>query len=223
MKDAINKKLELIRNEIEKTKTKIELVAVSKKVSIEDLDIAYECGQRSFGESYVQEALPKIEALNDKDISWHFIGRLQKNKIKYFPKKFTLIHSVDNLEIAEESNKRSEERESTADILLQLNLSKEKTKAGIKEENVFSFVESLLKLKNIRVRGLMTMPPYSLDSEIIRPYFKRCREILIELKKEFTDKIGNELSMGMSHDYLVAIEEGATIIRIGTAIFGERK
>src|SRR3989338_2751719 len=128
MSDVIKENLERIRNEIDKASRKIELVAISKKVSSETLAIAYECGQRSFGESYVQEALPKIEALKDKGISWHFIGRLQKNKIKYLPEKFTLIHSLDNLDSAEELDKRFKEAKSTAHVLLQLNLSKEKSK-----------------------------------------------------------------------------------------------
>ena len=229
MKNNIKENLVRIWQKIEEAKKRggrhhenIKLVAVSKMVPLDALSIAYECGQKNFGESYVQEALKKIEASNNKDISWHFIGRLQKNKIKYLPEKFTLIHSVNNFEIVEEINKRFKERKSTANILVQLNLAKEKTKAGISEENIFSLVEAILPLENVRMHGLMTMPPYSEDSELTRPYFRRCREILIELQKNFKDKIGNDLSMGMSHDYLVAIEEGATIIRIGTAIFGER-
>ncbi len=222
LKDTIKKKLERIQNQIEKAQRKVELVAVSKKISTQAINTAYECGQKSFGESYIQEALEKIEAC-PSDISWHLIGRLQRNKIKYLPGKFKLIHSVDSLELAEEIDKKFREKNIVAHILFQLNLAQEKTKAGVRESEIFSLVRGTLLLPNIHVQGLMTVPPYFENPEDVRPYFKKSREILSELKKEFQDKIGSELSMGMSHDFKIAIEEGATIVRIGTAIFGERQ
>ncbi len=202
----------------------IMLVAVTKTVPPERVMEAIEAGLRIFGENRVQEARQKIPEIMkitpDLKISWHMIGPLQRNKVKYAVRLFDIIHSVDSLDLAQEIDKEAKKVKKIQDVLIEVKLSHEETKHGIKPERLFELLEKCSALKNINVRGLMTIPPYSINPEDARPYFRKLRELLEEANsRKFALK---ELSMGMSGDFEVAIEEGATIVRIGTAIFGER-
>lgn len=205
----------------------IKLIAVTKKVEIDTIKEAIDSGLRIFGENRVQEAQKKIQDLKfmiqNTNIEWHLIGHLQKNKVKYAVQLFDLIHSVDSIELAEEINKRAEKIGKIQRILIQVKLSEEETKHGVLEEDLIPLIERINKLKNLKLEGLMTMPPYFEDPEKVRPYFKRLREIRDNINSSLVTHYPLlELSMGMSNDFEVAIEEGATMVRIGTAIFGER-
>jgi len=199
----------------------ITLVAVSKTFPPEIMRIAYELGLRNFGENRAQEARNKSEVLKDLNIIWHFIGRLQRNKVKYVVKFSELIHSVDSLELLFEIDKRSEKIGKVQNILLEVNVSGEETKGGIEPEEVEKMVEEALKFENIKFKGFMTMAPFVEDPQEVRWVFRKLREIRDSISKKYGLE-NLELSMGMSNDFEVAIEEGATIVRIGTAIFGRR-
>ena len=203
----------------------VRLVAVTKNVDAETIKKAVDAGLRCFGENRVQEAQKKISDLiseiSNSRIEWHLIGHLQKNKAKYAVQLFDLIHSVDSIELAEELNRQAEKAGKIQRILIQVKLSEEETKHGVSEKELVSLLEEIKGLHNLKLEGLMTMPPYFEDAEKARPYFKRLRDIRDE--DESKGYSLPELSMGMSGDFEVAIEEGATMVRIGTAIFGERK
>lgn len=198
----------------------IKLVAVTKNVGIPKIREAIAGGVTIIGENRIQEAREKFNEIGST-VQWHFIGHLQTNKVKYLFDIFSLIHSVDSLPLAEEIQKRAEKKGIKTDILIEVNLSGEKTKFGISPEKVIALARDISKLKNINLKGLMTIPPFSESPEDSRQYFGMLRTLVTDVKKDGI-KI-NELSMGMSNDFEVAIEEGATIIRIGTAIFGERR
>lgn len=201
------------------------LLAVSKLQPVEKIRDLYSQGQRRFGENYVQEALDKQEALSDlADIEWHLIGHLQKNKAKYVVGKFHLIHSVESLELAQVLSRQCESKNVQQNILIQVNLAHEETKSGFDKADVLKAWSELIRLPNLHIMGLMTMPPLTETGSEVRHYFTELRELRDELKKQ-TDTAAHpmtELSMGTSHDYRVAIEEGATIVRLGTILFGER-
>lgn len=201
------------------------IIAVSKLQHAEKIRNLYSEGQRRFGENYVQEALEKIETLKDlPDIEWHMIGHLQKNKINSILGKFHLIHSVDSLELAQTISRKCVANSVSQNILLQINLAHEESKDGFDVENLLSLWPMIRPLPSIHIMGLMTMPPLTETGEEVRHYFKELRELRDQLKQE-TDLSFHpltELSMGTSHDYPVAIEEGATMIRLGTILFGER-
>lgn len=200
----------------------VRLVAVSKKKPAEVIREAFAAGQRLFGESYVQEFSHKAEELK-LPLEWHFIGGLQSNKVKYLRGKTTLIHSVDRYSLAAEISAQWGKLGKTADILLQFNLGGEATKSGADETEALKLAQRIATLPNLQIRGLMTLPPYYADPEEVRPYFRRLRLLGEELTAAALPNLSiEELSMGMSHDFLVAIEEGATLVRVGTAIFGER-
>lgn len=206
----------------------VKLVAVTKTVDVEKIMEALNAGLRIFGENRVQEAQKKIQdmraRIQDSKIEWHLIGHLQRNKAKYAVQLFDLIHSVDSIGLAEELNRQAEKMGKIQSILVQVKLSEEETKHGIEEEDLLSLIERIRDLKNLRLEGLMTMPPYFEDLEMVRPYFRKLREIRDTINSShITHHALRELSMGMSHDFEVAIEEGATLVRIGTAIFGERR
>jgi pyridoxal phosphate enzyme (YggS family) len=201
----------------------IHLVAVSKTVPTERVRAAIQGGVTHLGENYVQEAREKIEALGKEKVSWHFIGHLQTNKAKYAVKLFDLIHSVDSLKLAKELNKRAAAIDKVQPVLIQVNISGEESKSGIDAYQAVELVRHVAVLENILVRGLMTMPPFFNAPEKVRPYFKALRELKQVMIEESIPGVEmTELSMGMSGDYEVAIEEGATLVRVGTAIFGER-
>lgn len=199
----------------------VRLVLASKTVPVERIALAVEAGARLFGENRVQEATGKIDALEGRGIAWHFIGHLQKNKVKYIIGRFELIHSVDSVDLAERISALGLERREPTSILIQVNVSGEAAKSGVRPDDLEETLKAAAGLAGVRVEGLMTIPPYDPDPEASRPIFRRLREFA----KEF-DGVGGgslkELSMGMSGDFEVAIEEGATLVRVGTAIFGER-
>jgi pyridoxal phosphate enzyme (YggS family) len=193
----------------------VTLVAVSKKQPISKIHQAYREHQLDFGENYVQEALEKQMALQLPDIRWHMIGPIQTNKINKILGKFALIHSVDSLETATEINKRAQKLNLKIQILLQLNLAKEETKSGQSKSELLANWSQFKTLGNLQIEGLMTMPPLADDPEKTRPYFRELKDLSKQLQLK-------HLSMGTSGDWKVAVEEGATLIRIGTAVFGER-
>lgn len=201
----------------------VRLVAATKTVPVERIRVAVNAGVRLFGESRLQEALPKIEALRGCDVEWHFIGRLQRRKVKAVVGTFAMIHSVDSLELATEIDRRAEEAGLRQDVLLEINVGGEATKAGFSPDEAADAVSALDVLPNVAVRGLMTIPPPGPDPEASRGYFRTLRELAASLGGRGLRRVRlEELSMGMSGDFEVAVEEGATMVRIGTAIFGAR-
>lgn len=202
------------------------VLAVSKLQPEEKIRSLYDEGQRLFGENYIQEALEKIEHLAQEcpDIQWHLIGHLQKNKAKYVVGKFALIHSVDSLDLAEALSRQCALKNVPQNILIQVNLAHEETKSGFDLNTLKIAWPKLTQLPHLKIQGLMTMPPLTETGEEVRPYFRELRELLQELRAEtnLNHHPLTELSMGTSHDFKVAIEEGATIVRLGTILFGER-
>lgn len=200
--------------------SEIRLVAVSKTNPPEAIREVFESGQRAFGESRVQEALPKLDAL-PPEIEWHFIGHLQTNKIRKVVGRFALFHGVDNQNLAQQMNRIAGELGVTASVLLEVNVSGEESKFGFDPKTLSAALEVLLPLPFLRIQGLMTMAPYSDDPESARPFFAKLRELRDRLAAETGNPL-SELSMGMSGDFEQGIAEGATIVRVGSAIFGER-
>ncbi len=200
----------------------VHLVAVSKTVPTDRVKEAIDAGVAILGENYVQEARDKFNVLSMYPVSWHFIGHLQSNKAKYAVRLFDLIHSVDTLKLARELNKQAKKVNKVQNILIQVNISKEPSKSGADVENVASLIKDISILENLSVKGLMTMPPYFNNPEKVRPYFSALRNLRDQIRKALPGVVLDELSMGMTGDFEVAIAEGATLVRIGTAIFGER-
>ena len=200
----------------------IRLVAVSKTRPTEDIAAAFHAGQSIFGENYVQELRAK-SPLADERIEWHFIGHLQSNKVRQIAGLVSMIHSVDRISLAEEISRQWSRISLCCDTLVQVNISGEKTKSGATAANALSLVREISQLPHIRLRGLMTMPPFFDEPEVARPYFKELKKLAVMIDKENIPGVEmKELSMGMSGDFRVAIQEGATLVRIGSAIFGER-
>ncbi|HWT74250.1 MAG TPA: YggS family pyridoxal phosphate-dependent enzyme [Mobilitalea sp.] len=225
-------------------RSEVTLIAVSKTKPNEMLQEAYSLGMRHFGENKVQELAQKYEDLNhtftDK-VSWHLIGHLQRNKVKYIVDKTVLIHSVDSLRLAEQIEEEAAKKNLICDVLIEVNIAEEDTKFGVIEADVFPLILEMSHLSHIRIRGLMTVPPYVENPEKNREYFKKLRQLYVDIKTKNIDNICNGnildddasnlrqslenfdiLSMGMTGDFEVAIEEGATMVRVGTGIFGER-
>ena len=200
----------------------VTLIAVSKTKPIEMLQTVYDLGPRDFGENKVQEMCEKMEVL-PKDIRWHMIGHLQRNKVKYIVDKVALIHSVDSVRLAETIDKEAEKHGVIANILIEVNVAKEESKFGLMPEEVPEFVEKIAGFPHIRVKGLMTIAPFVENPEENRPIFAHLRKLSVDIAKKNIDNITMSiLSMGMTNDYQVAIEEGATMVRVGTGIFGAR-
>ena len=202
----------------------IRLVAVSKTVDAAKVAEAIDAGALILGENYIQEARDKFNALYDRAVQWHFIGHLQSNKAKYAVRMFDLIHSVESLKLAKALDKEARKNVKVQDILIQVNISREETKSGIAETGAVELIAQIGDLENIRVKGLMTMPPFFDAPEQARPFFRqlaRLRDRIVE--RNIPGVSMDELSMGMTGDFEVAIEEGATLVRIGTAIFGARQ
>jgi pyridoxal phosphate enzyme (YggS family) len=197
------------------------LLAVTKIVPLERIREAFDLGLTHFGENYVQEAKGKIEALRLG--TWHFIGHLQKNKAKQAVGLFSMIETVDGLALARELNRRAKEAGKTLDILIQVNEAGEETKSGLAPDQVPPLLEESPSWSNVRLRGLMCIPPYDPDPERSRPWFRSLFRLRRRWQEEFPHLDLSHLSMGMSHDFEVAIEEGATIVRIGTSLFGPRR
>ena len=205
-----------------RSRDEVTLVAVTKTQSESTLLNAYREGIREFGENRVQELTAKVESLPD-DIIWHMIGHLQTNKVKYIIGKTKLIHSVDSLRLAEVIEKECEKRNVFADILIEVNIAEEDSKFGVNVDEVAILAKKISKFKHIKLKGLMTMPPFVDDPELNREFFVTLRKLAIDIERQKIDNVTmGVLSMGMTNDYQVAIEEGATIVRIGTGIFGAR-
>ena len=227
IKDNLKRVNESIEKAIIKAsrKDKVQLIAVSKKMEVEKIEVAIEAGHRTFGENYVQEAVSKIESLKrHENLEWHFIGALQSNKAKFCIDSFRLVQTVDRESVANALSKEALKRNvKDFPVLLEINLGNEKTKSGMSVEIIKEFIEKLATLEGIKIKGLMAIPPYFDEPEDSRPYFAKLKELFEQIKSK---KIPNvemvELSMGMSNDYHIAVEEGATIVRVGTAIFGQR-
>ena len=198
------------------------LVAVSKTRPAADIEAAAQAGQRLFGENYVQELVAKAPAVT-QPVAWHYIGHLQSNKVRQLAGLVSMIHSVDRLSLAEEISRQWGRLGSSCDVLVQVNVAQEASKSGTSADEALSLVQQVATLPHLRVRGLMTMPPFFDDPEGARPYFKALRLLAERITAAGISGVEMaELSMGMSGDFEVAIEEGATLVRVGTAIFGER-
>jgi pyridoxal phosphate enzyme (YggS family) len=226
----LKKRLEGVRERIRRTAeacsrsvTDIRLVAVSKTMPVETVREAIEIGMTDFGENYIQEAREKISTLGAYPVAWHYIGHLQSNKAKYAVRMFDLIHSVDSLKLAKALDKYAQKTDKVQKILIQVNIAKEDTKSGVYGEDAIALVREVARLDNLAVKGLMTMPPYFNAPEKVRPFFAALRHLRDQIKAENIPAVSmEELSMGMTGDFEAAIEEGATMVRVGTAIFGER-
>ncbi len=200
----------------------VTLIAVSKTQPMEVLQEAYDLGVRVFGENKVQELTSKIESL-PSDIEWHMIGHLQRNKVKYIAGKVALIHSVDTFRLAEEINIQAKKRGIIIPILIEVNVAEESSKFGIHVEDTLELVRQTSGLDGVSIKGLMTIAPYVVDSEENRPIFHKIKELSIDIQRQNIHNVSMDiLSMGMTGDYEVAVEEGATMVRVGTGIFGER-
>ena len=205
-----------------RNRNEVTLIAVSKTKPVEMLQEIYDCDVRDFGENKVQEMCDKMEVLPE-DIHWHMIGHLQTNKVKYIVGKIALIHSVDSLKLANEIQKQAAKRDVTVDILVEVNIAEEESKFGIHKEETIELVREIAKLPNIRIKGLMTIAPFVENAEDNRLYFREIRQLSVDIKNQNIDNVSMDiLSMGMTGDYTVAIEEGSTMVRVGTGIFGER-
>jgi pyridoxal phosphate enzyme (YggS family) len=228
--DSIKERLEKVKDRIKKAAEAcnrnpqtIRLVAVSKTVPADRVREAIEAGVKNLGENYVQEAREKINSLTDFPVNWHFIGHLQTNKAKYAVRLFDLIHSVDSLKLSRELNKQAQKNGKIQQILIQVNISREETKSGISVDEAINLVDEISHLQNLSIKGFMTMPPYFNQPERVRPFFSALRELRDQIKEKAIPNMSmDELSMGMTGDFEAAIEEGATMVRVGTAIFGER-
>ena len=201
----------------------IRLLAVSKTFSADHVRAAHAAGQRDFGENKVQEALQKIGETADLDIRWHLIGHLQSNKVKKAAPAFAAIHSVDSVDLLQRIDAAAADAGASPELFIQVDLAGEATKFGAREDEVPGIARAAMDCRAARLRGLMLLPPWFDDPEQARPYFRRLRELRHRLVEEGIDgSTLRELSMGMSHDFEVAIQEGATLVRVGTAIFGKR-
>ena len=200
----------------------IKLLAVAKNHPPKKIIRALKAGQKTFGENRVQELLDKHELFYDQDIKWHFIGHLQKNKVKYLMKikQLEMIESIDSIEIAKELNEEAIKNNRLIKVLLQVNIAKDSNKFGFTKENIGDVIKSINKLDNLDIKGLMTITPYETNPEDVRKYYKDMKKLFDKLNEQGYKL--EELSMGMSNDYHIAIQEGATIVRVGTAIFGKR-
>ncbi len=220
--DRIKKKIKEVCRKSDRHSEEIKLIAVSKTHPVEKIVEAFHCGLKVFGENRVQEARDKFKRLEGYPIEWHLIGHLQKNKINHAVKIFDYIHSIDNIELAEKIEKRLEVLGKEIRGFIEVKLSEEESKHGVSIEKLNALAEYCSNLKRLKIIGLMTVPPYFEDIEKVRLYFRKLRELKEELNINIFDGALTELSMGMTHDFEVAIEEGATYVRIGTGIFGER-
>ncbi len=201
----------------------VRLVAVSKTVAADIVKEAIAAGVTTVGENYVQEAREKFKALVQYPLSWHFIGHLQSNKAKYAVRLFDLIHTVDSLKLALELDKQAAKVDKVQQILVQVNISGEDTKSGISADEAPRLISEISRMENIALKGLMTMPPYFYQPEKVRPFFAALRKLRDQIEQTQPNVSLTELSMGMTGDFEVAIKEGATLVRVGTAIFGERQ
>lgn len=218
----VEKNIEQACKNAGRSRDEVTLIAVSKTKPVEMLQEIYDENIRDFGENKVQELCSKMGQL-PSDIRWHMIGHLQRNKVKYIVGKVELIHSVDTYRLAEEINIQAKKQNVIVPILVEVNIAHEESKFGISAEDAILLVEEISKLENIRIKGLMTIAPYVENPEDNRLYFRKIKQLSVDITNKNIDNVFMEiLSMGMTGDYMVAIEEGATMVRVGTRIFGER-
>ncbi len=226
----IKENLELVQNDIvcacqkfNRNPEGVTLIAVSKTKPIDMVMEAYQAGCREFGENKVQELVDKYEKM-PKDIHWHMIGHLQRNKVKYIVDKVALIHSVDSFKLAEEISKEAVKKNVEVSILMEVNVANEDTKYGLKAEELLECIKQVASLPAIHIKGLMTIAPYVEKAEENRQYFEHLRELAVDISNKNIDNVNMSfLSMGMTGDYIVAVEEGASLVRVGTGIFGKRQ
>lgn len=220
--EKVEKVIDQVCEEVGRKRSEVTLIAVSKTKPIEMLQEAYDTGCRDFGENKVQELVDKYEVL-PKDIRWHMIGHLQRNKVKYIVDKVYLIHSVDSLKLAEEISKEAVKKNVSVNILIEVNAAGEETKFGTTLEDAKQLVREAAKLPNVHIKGLMTIAPMVEKAEENRVFFQQLKKLSVDIAAENIDNVSMEvLSMGMTGDYSVAVSEGATLVRVGTGIFGER-
>jgi len=222
-KNLIKIKENIINEELKSNRVKnsVTLIAVSKTHSIENIKVAYEAGQNDFGENYLQESISKISELQDLKIIWHFIGRIQSNKLKLIAENYDWIHSVDKISTLEKISNYRKDIKENLNICIQVNVDEEKTKSGISFDEVESFIKEAVKFKGINIRGLMSIPMHKDDYELQYETFNKINELFNSLVNKGYKL--DTLSIGMSADYNAAIAAGSTMVRIGTAIFGERR
>lgn len=202
----------------------VTLICVSKTKPVEAIIDAIEANEYDFGENKVQELCDKYDIIENTDVSWHMIGHLQRNKVKYIIGKTKLIHSVDSLRLAKQIQDESEKKGVITDVLIEVNVAEEESKFGIKVNECEDFVRTIAKYSNIRIKGLMTIAPFVSNPEENRKIFKELKKLYVDIREKNIDNVIMEtLSMGMTNDYEIAIEEGATMVRVGTGIFGERQ
>ena len=225
LEDNYNTVKENIRKACEKAgrpAEEVTLLAVSKTKPVDMLMDVYRAGARDFGENKVQELMDKIPQM-PSDIRWHMIGHLQRNKVKYIVDKVWLIHSVDSLRLAEEISRESVKKQVKVNILIEVNVAQEESKFGTTVEETTELIRSIAVLPGVHIKGLMTIAPFVEDPEENRTYFQKLRQLAVDIRNKNIDNVSmNILSMGMTGDYMVAAEEGSTIVRVGTGIFGER-
>lgn len=220
--EEVEQKIQSACERAGRKREEVTLIAVSKTNPVPVLKEAYDLGVRVFGENKVQEFTGKYEVL-PKDICWHLIGHLQTNKVKYIIDKATLIHSVDSLKLAETIEREAAKKHCVAQILVEVNVAEEESKFGLKIDEVIPFIEKISVFEHIKVCGLMTIAPFVENPEDNRPVFSNLQKLSVDIKEKNIDNINvSILSMGMTNDYEVAIEEGATMVRVGTGIFGAR-
>ena len=218
----VREKINIACKKVGRNPDEVTLVAVSKMKPLEDIETLLETGQMEYGENYVQELCDKYEKIS-RPVHWHMIGHLQTNKVKYIIDKTVLIHSVDSVHLAKQIEKEAAKRNLTAQILIQVNIAEEETKFGLDTEELLQIIMEISKFPHVHIRGLMTSAPFVADPEENRCYFKKLHELFVDIGKKNIDNVTLAiLSMGMTNDYEVAIEEGATMVRVGTGIFGER-
>lgn len=230
LNDTLAERVHLVRARMSRAATKVgrkpqevRLVAVTKTVTVDRMRQGIDAGLSIVGENRLQEAVSKMAALKDTPVRWHFIGHLQRRKVRSVIGVFDLVHSVDSMALAQEINHRAGEAGVCQDVLLEVNLAHEPTKAGFHPDDLVGLVPALSLLPHLRIKGLMTIPPPLPEAEQARPYFFQLRSMAKHIAELRLPTISmDELSMGMSNDYEVAIEEGATLVRVGTAIFGAR-
>lgn len=220
--EEVQKRIEAACTRCGRDRSEVTLIAVSKTKPVEMLEEIYALGERNFGENKVQELNGKYEVM-PRDIHWHMIGHLQRNKVKYIIDKAELIHSVDSLRLARTISEEAQKHQCTAHILLEVNVAEEESKFGMTVEEAPKLAEEIAALPNIQIEGLMTIAPFVENPEENRPVFQKLRKLSVDIRaKNINNVTMAVLSMGMTNDYEIAIEEGATMVRVGTAIFGER-
>ena len=220
--EQVRKNIEEACRAVNRDPGEVTLISVSKTKPVSMLQEAYDAGSRDFGENKVQEIMDKYPQL-PSDIRWHMIGHLQRNKVKYIVDKVALIHSVDSLRLAETIEKEAEKKDVVVPILIEVNVAQEESKFGLKPEEVLPFIEQIASFPHIQIKGLMTIAPYVENAEENREIFRELKKLSVDIAaKNINNVTMSVLSMGMTGDYMVAVQEGATMVRVGTGIFGAR-